>query len=99
MDFVPTKGSTLKRKAADNFQVVAFESYKPKNKQPKPETQNENSTRNLDNDDAFNIKKVKHEIVKFAVSGMEGSEKEEAKIRLAIQLGKQHAFYLCLFPY
>lgn len=88
-DFVPTKGSSLKRKAAENFQAVVFESYKPKNKQPKVETANRDD-KNTSKSTDFNIKKVKHEIVKFAVSGMEGNEKEEAKVRLAIQLGKYH---------
>lgn len=85
-DFVPTRGSSLKKKAAESFEVVVFESYKPRNKKPKIENATDDG-KHASKDNEFNIKKVKHEIVKFAVSGMEGSEKEEAKVRLAIQLG------------
>lgn len=95
-DFVPTRGSSVKRKAAENFEVVFFESYKPKNKQRKAETATEDA-KNTSKDTEFNIKKAKHEIVKFAVSGMEGSEKEEAKVRLAIQLGRQLGRFLLYF--
>lgn len=95
-DFVPTRGSALKKKAADNFEVVVFESYKPKAKQAKLETQKADAG-NPSKDAAFDIKKAKHEIVKFAVSGMEGSEKQEAKVRLAIRLGNNCQRVLWLF--
>lgn len=95
-EFVPTRGSSVKRKAAENFEVVVFQSYKPKNKKLTQDSGNK-STENSSSDSGFNIKKAKHEIVKFAVSGMEGNEKQEAKVRLAIQLGNSFLLGLCFY--
>lgn len=85
--FISTRGSSLKRKAEESFQVVVFESHKPKGRQPKPAVGDEAKNCSPTKDNGFNIKRAKHEVVKFAMSGLEGSEKEEAKVRLAIKLG------------
>lgn len=91
--FIPTKCSSLKRKAEENFQVVVFESHKPKEKPTKPINSKEN-TEDSNKERELNIKKVKHDIVKFAMSGLEGSEKEEAKVKLAIKLGSLFVVYV-----
>lgn len=87
-DFVPTKGSSVKPKAAENFQAVIYESRKSKQKAEEHRAPKEKVERNK-NVDEFNIKKVKHEVVKLAMTGLGAEEKQEARVRLAISLGKR----------
>lgn len=90
--FVQTRCSSLKRKAEENFQVVVFESHKPKKKQSRTENL-QGIPKSSSQEGEFNIKQVKHEVVKFAMSGLEGNEKEEAKVRLAIKLGTYYSHF------
>lgn len=87
-DFVPTRGSSLKRKAEENFQIVVFESHKSKQKAQNSGETEVKQTSSSGKAAGVDIKKAKHEVVRFAMSGLEGEEKEEAKVRLAIKLGK-----------
>ncbi|XP_044259540.1 uncharacterized protein C1orf131 [Tribolium madens] len=83
-DFIPTRGSLKKGTKLTDFKSVSFESYKPK-KHEKTETSNGRIQEEKSDD--FNIKRAKHEIVKFGMSGFDPEKKEEAKIQLAIKLG------------
>ncbi|CAG5035446.1 unnamed protein product [Parnassius apollo] len=89
MSIVLTKAALALKNAESNFKVVKFESYKPKKKQP---VENEESKAGTDNQvihskKDLDLKKIRHEVVKFGMSGFDGTKKEEAKIALAISLG------------
>ncbi|XP_045510063.1 uncharacterized protein C1orf131 [Colias croceus] len=88
MSLVLTRAALALKNAEANFKVVKFEAHKPKKKQ------------NLESDNMDNIinkptgpskeldlKKIRHEVVKFGMSGFDPTKKEEAKIALAVSLG------------
>ncbi|OWR42676.1 hypothetical protein KGM_208808 [Danaus plexippus plexippus] len=89
MSLVLTKAALALKNAESNFQVVKFEAHKPKKKNDnesdinlnKKEPQIPQSKKDVD------LKKIRHEIVRFGMSGFSGTKKEEAKIALAISLG------------
>lgn len=93
-DFIQTKSSRLKQDAENNFQVVTFTSYKKKaQKESESIAETKEEVRNV----GVNMKRTKHEIVKLALSGYDSQKKEEAKVQLAISLGKSldsHVFFL-----
>lgn len=84
LDIVPTKAMLLKSADHTEFKATVFKSHKSKTKtntfldQRNPSESNENE---------FNLKKAKHEVFNFGVSGLESKDKEAAKIALAIRLG------------
>lgn len=88
--FIPTRASLAKKNANPEavFQSQTFKAYKKKvqNKDARtlPEKNNE-----LDDSDrsVFKIKRAKHEVMKFGISGFETLKKDEAKVQLAIKLG------------
>ncbi|XP_030752591.1 uncharacterized protein C1orf131 homolog [Sitophilus oryzae] len=82
-DFVPTRASLLKGKPVNDYQEVSFTSYKSKGKKESTKMDSEDNI--LKND--LDVKKVKHEIVKLSIEGLNPLKKEEAKIQLAIKLG------------
>lgn len=89
MSIVLTKAALALKNAENNFQVVKYESHKPKKKQTlnietKPDSNNQSMHLKKDLD----LKKIRHEVVKFGMSGFVGTKKEEAKIALAVSLGK-----------
>lgn len=86
-EFIRTRGSALKKNAADNFEVVTFESYKAK-KTNKNVSETDKKTKMKTEE--LNMKQAKHEIIKFGMSGFDSRKKEEAKIQLAIKLGTVH---------
>lgn len=85
-DFIKTKASSSVNK---NFQTVVYESYKPKEKRKKNEEpiKIESNNYNKISENEFNIKKARHEIIKFGISGFDSSEKQKANVQLAIKLG------------
>ncbi|KAJ3665860.1 hypothetical protein Zmor_001326 [Zophobas morio] len=83
-DFIPTRGSSKKPGSITNFQSVTYESYKAK-KHHEAKAQIETSKQTKVSE--FNIKKARHEVVKFGMGGFDPQKKEEAKIQLAIKLG------------
>ncbi|XP_018565285.1 uncharacterized protein C1orf131 homolog isoform X2 [Anoplophora glabripennis] len=83
--FIPTRGSMMQKKGKIDFQEVTYESYKS-TKRKKKLNGSEEITKNKEHGD-FNIKKAKHEIIKFGMSGFDPQKKEEAEIQLAIKLG------------
>lgn len=88
MSIVLTKAALALKNADSNFKVVKFESHKPKKKQNlenENKTDEHNPTSNTKKD--LDLKKIRHEVVKFGMSGFDGTKKEEAKIALAVSLG------------
>lgn len=83
--FIQTKSSLLKQKAASNFLAVKFEAHKPKAKKLKTGVEEETETINSND---LDMKKTRYEVIKFGMSGFDPEKKEEAKIQLAIKLGK-----------
>lgn len=85
--FIPTRASIAKGRKADTLEVVSFHSHKPKLK-----TSNAApsfiSEQKEDSGSVFNIKQAKHEIIRFGMSGFDPQKKQEARIQLAVKLGK-----------
>ncbi|KAJ8875086.1 hypothetical protein PR048_022977 [Dryococelus australis] len=83
---VQTRCSRLKNNSTAGFQAVVFKTAKGKTKKGNMEG-TESSTLAPGAGDLVDMKKVRHEVFKFAMSGYDPSQKEEAKINLAIKLG------------
>lgn len=88
MSLVVTKAALALQNAKSNFQVVKFEAHKPKKKiglelDKNNSKQQETTSKKKDLD----LKQIRHEVVKFGMSGFVGTKKEEAKIALAVSLG------------
>lgn len=90
-DFIPTKGSSIKRKPQEAFEVVTFNSYKSKKSSKGAKKDNEdvqeNKTKDKTEGSTLNIKRTKFEVVKFGMSGFDAKKKQDAKVQLAIRLG------------
>jgi hypothetical protein len=82
-DFIPTRGSCNKGDGQIHFKSVTYESYKPKTHD---KTETGVKTKEIPSHE-FNIKKAKHEVIKYGMSGFDPQKKEEAKMQLAIKLG------------
>lgn len=92
--FIQTKGSLNRKTAEKEFSAISFESYKPK---PKPvleeshkdETESQLKSQHHHKDaPELNIKRAKQEIIRFGMTGFDAATQEDAKIKLAIKLGK-----------
>ncbi|KAJ8962348.1 hypothetical protein NQ318_018330 [Aromia moschata] len=83
--FIPTRASMLKKNTSEDFQAVTFESYKSKKQKEKHDVTVKNTQKIQQND--FNIKQAKHEIIKLGMSGFDRQKKQEAKTQLLIKLG------------
>ncbi|KAG5885579.1 hypothetical protein JTB14_003777 [Gonioctena quinquepunctata] len=83
--FVPSKASLLKTNPGADFQTVVFESYKSKKSRRQPI--NTDGKPAAEEENVFNIRQAKQEVVKFGMSGFDPQKKEEAKINLLIKLG------------
>ncbi|XP_063242906.1 uncharacterized protein C1orf131 homolog [Bacillus rossius redtenbacheri] len=82
---VPTRCSRLKGDGVKGYQAVVFETSKGKMKKGDAK-----ETGPCPQDPAGSImdmKKVRYEVFKFAMSGYDPDRKEEAKVNLAIKLG------------
>lgn len=86
MSLVLTKAALAAKDAQSNFQVVKFESYKPKKKE-KLENVEQTVQKRPGAQKDLELKKIRHEIVRFGMSGFDATKKEEAKIALAVSLG------------
>lgn len=91
LKIVPTKAMLLKKNAEADFKVVEFTSKRPaKTKQQLIDHKLKALKRKLnikDDETAFDIKKARHEILNFGISGMDGLDKQQAKIKMAVKLG------------
>lgn len=89
MSIVITKAALALKNSQSNFQVVKYEAPKKKVKAAAP---NEDKPVASARPDAIpkkdlGLKKIRHEIVKFGMSGFDSTKKDEAKIALAVSLG------------
>lgn len=82
-NLIPTKASLLK--GVQKVEEVTYVSYKPKKKEEKAQANEQAESININ---CFNIKKAKNEVIKFALSNLEGQEKRNATMQLAIKLGR-----------
>lgn len=89
MSLILTKAALALKNAQENFQVVKFEAYKPKKKQTTEDSaKSDTKTQPVPYPKKdLELKKIRHEVVKFGMSGFDASKKEEAKIALAVSLG------------
>ncbi|CAG9783260.1 unnamed protein product [Diatraea saccharalis] len=87
MSFVLTKAALALKNAESNFQFVKFESYKRKKKQAADTGDAGTIDRVSIPNKKLDLKKVRHEVMKFGISGFDATKKEEAKIALAVSLG------------
>lgn len=83
LDFIPTKCATLK-KASATFQAVVHNSHKKKELKQTTVLKKRSDGIKENNID---MKRFRHEIIKFGMSGLDQQKKEEAKIHLAVKLG------------
>ncbi|XP_056647449.1 uncharacterized protein C1orf131 homolog [Diorhabda sublineata] len=83
LSFIPSRASQNKKVV--NFEKVVFESYK--SKKPKSKSLVSENKEDKEEKRELNMKQTKHEIIKLGMSGLEGQQKEEAKINLLIKLG------------
>ncbi|XP_048006073.1 uncharacterized protein C1orf131 [Leguminivora glycinivorella] len=87
MSLVLTKAALALKNAENNFQFVKFEAHKPKKKQAEVDKDVNLSQKELNQKKDLDLKKIRHEVVKFGMSGFDPSKKEEARIALAVSLG------------
>ncbi|XP_063547802.1 uncharacterized protein C1orf131 [Cydia strobilella] len=87
MSLILTKAALALKNAENNFQFVKFEAHKPKKKQAEEDNELKLSQKDLNQKKDLDLKKIRHEVVKFGMSGFDPSKKEEARIALAVSLG------------
>ncbi|GBP78654.1 hypothetical protein EVAR_98582_1 [Eumeta japonica] len=95
MSLVLTKAALALKKSESNVEVVKFESHKPKNKLNTSKIENQKAVRN-EKLKELDLKKIRHEIVKFGMSGFDPMKKQEAKVALAVSLGDRITLHV--FP-
>ncbi|XP_035430043.2 uncharacterized protein C1orf131 [Spodoptera frugiperda] len=88
MSLIMTKAALAMKNPEVNFKFVKFEAHKPKKKTAADNSDNseikpgsQQTSKDLD------LKKIRHEVVKFGMSGFDPTKKEEARIALAVSLG------------
>lgn len=84
LEIIPTKAMLLqKEKAAQEFKAVVFETYKKKNPTKKPGA----DKKGKDDGGGLDMKRVRHEVFNFGISGYNFQDQQKAKIALAVKLG------------
>lgn len=95
-DFVPTRGSQIKKTATNDYISVNYEARKKKLKSTddsnnKERHNDESATKQtpaeLKEQQEKEMKKLRYEIIKFGMSGFEKPKARRAKVELAISLG------------
>lgn len=78
--------------------IVKFEDpYKIRRaKQEEMKGRNKSSAENEETPNEFNMRKARHEVLKFGISGFDRTEKQEAKVALAISLGAKVCYFMNL---
>lgn len=87
LEIIPTKAMLLKKKeAVSEFKAVVFETHKKKkpgdSKKFAQKRPNES-----DDQDTLDMKRVRHEVFNFGISGYNFQDQQKAKIALAVKLG------------
>lgn len=94
-DFVPTRGSQIKKNATSNYISVNYETSKRKLK-PTDNLYNNNEEKNfktkptpaeLKEQQEKEMKRLRYDIIKFGMSGFDKPKARRAKVELAISLG------------
>lgn len=85
-DQIPTKASRVQcggnsEDQEEKFTVV-FNKKKKKPAKPKLDV-----NKPEEDTDEFDIKRARHEVIRFGISGFDSKEKEDAKVTMAIKLG------------
>lgn len=87
LEIVPTRAMLLRKKQSEiEFKAVVHESYKSKKKLLKTSAEKISSNDKGD-DDGIDMKKVRHEVFNFGISGYNFQDQQKAKIELAVKLG------------
>ncbi|XP_075979235.1 40S small subunit processome assembly factor 1 [Anticarsia gemmatalis] len=88
MSIIMTKAALALKNAESNFQFVKFEAHKAKKKAaPDDNTKSEYKPEGKQSSKDIDLKKIRHEVVKFGMSGFDPTKKQEARIALAVSLG------------
>lgn len=94
-DFVPTRGSQIKKNAPNDYISVNYEVPKKKskssdnsdNKEKLGDESTKQTPAELKEQQEKEMKKLRYEIIKFGMSGFEKPKARKAKVELAISLG------------
>lgn len=92
MEIIPTRAMLLKKpQAASEFKAVVFETHKSKRGNAGTKfggKMNQSAgTKSKSDDDALDMKRVRHEVFNFGISGYNFQDRQKAKIALAVKLG------------
>lgn len=90
LDIIPTRAMLLKKKeAVSEFKAVVFESHKSKKSNgTKKFPQNRHGAgKDKDEEDGLDMKRVRHEVFNFGISGYNFEDQQKAKVALAVKLG------------
>ncbi|KAF9408886.1 hypothetical protein HW555_011572 [Spodoptera exigua] len=87
MSLIMTKAALAMKNPENNFKFVKFEAHKPKKKNTVDSDNNETKPGSQQSSKDLDLKKIRHEVVKFGMSGFDPTKKEEARIALAVSLG------------
>lgn len=88
LEIVPTRAMRLQKpEAASEFKAVVFEAHKSKQKSGVRRTNDSNKSKSKNEDDALDMKRVRHEVFNFGISGYNFQDQQKAKIALAVKLG------------
>lgn len=89
LEIVPTRAMRLKKpEAASEFKAVVFETHKSKRSGGVKKTnRNDGIKSKSKDDDALDMKRVRHEVFNFGISGYNFQDQQKAKIALAVKLG------------
>ncbi|XP_012216208.1 uncharacterized protein C1orf131 homolog [Linepithema humile] len=95
-DFVPTRGSQIKKNPTSCYMSMSYEAPKKKSKSTDSSNSKEKSKDNsetkltpaeLKKQQEKEMKKARYDVIKFGMSGFEKPKARRAKVELAISLG------------
>lgn len=90
LDIIPTKAMLMKRNLAiKEFKAVVFETHKSKksNKTRELPQKSQNASKHSDDSPGLDMKRVRHEVFNFGISGYNFQDQQKAKLALAVKLG------------
>lgn len=94
-NFVPTRGSQIKKNAISSYMSMSYEAPKKKSKsvdnseskKQSKESETKPTPDELKKQQEKEMKKARYDIIKFGMSGFEKPKARRAKVELAISLG------------
>lgn len=90
LGIIPTKAMLLRNQNSLDFTAVVFEEKKRVRGEKKNKNPNlKDESKKVDNadEDVFDIRKARNEVLKFGLSGFEDVEKQKVQVAMAIKLG------------